>query len=39
VLFRSADFDPGPETDIHTATGNNDYEDAFLSKFLPDGGW
>jgi hypothetical protein len=30
------DFDPGTGVDNHTSNGNND---AFLSKFLPDGNW
>jgi len=32
----TVDFDPGPGVDEHTS---NDYVDAFLSKFPPDGNW
>ena len=32
----TVDFDPGPGVDNHISNGDND---AFLSKFPPDGNW
>ena len=35
-FFNTVDFDPSSKTDLHKSIGEND---AFLSKFLPDGTW